>query len=542
MRRSTRQFLMLLAAMPLMVLVAALLYMAGMHWIEEDPRDFWRALAFAAETITTTGYGIDGQWRHPAMVLFVITLQFIGVIFIYMVVPMFLVPFLEERFEGRLPRTAPPDLRQHVLIYRWGPAVESLVQELTENGTPTLILEHDETTVRRLVDRQLPVLFDDSAGLGLDKAYLEHARALIANGSDEANATFILVARQMGFEGECLALVEEPYHRRPLTLAGATAVLTPRHVLGAALAARASRRIHPRVSGLGLLGKHLEVDEIRVASDSPGAGSTLAEAQIGARTGAIVIGRWNQGHLETQPTADWVLEPGSILVVVGTPESHEKLLDIVGAQHTRDHQGSFLVAGFGVVGRKITQLLRDAGESVEVLDLVEIEGVDRVGDVLDPNLLESLELSRYQGVVLALDDDRATLFATVILRDQAPKVPIIARVNAAPNVDRIHHAGADFALSISHVSGTILARRLLGEESIAVDTQLKVLKTRAPKLVGKDPLHLDIRQRTGCSLVAVEHDGELRTQFDPGVQLEEGDTVFICGPPEAVAEFRKLYG
>ena len=492
MQHSTRRFLVLLAFLPVAVLFAALLYMAGMQWIEEDPRDFWRALSFAAETITTTGYGVDGQWSHPLMVLFVIALQFLGVVLIYMIVPMVLIPFLEERFEGRLPQKIPQRFADHVVIYRWGPAVETLVTELEESGLPTVIFEDDESVARRLHRQRLPVLFQESTSQGLEKAQLHRARALIANGSDEGNAAAILAARQGGYEGDCLALVEDPQHRRALALAGATEVFTPRHVLGAALAAHASRRINPRVSGIQLLGRELEVDEIRVDPECEVAGKTLAEAEIGARTGAIVIGRWNHGHLETQPEASWVLEPRTILVAVGTPESLGQLNERVGGRSARLSEGPFLVAGHGEVGRKVSQLFRDAGERLRVLDLQEGPGVDQVGDVLDVRVLETLDLPQSQGIVLALDDDRATLFATVILRDLAPEVPIIARVNAAENVERMHHAGADFALSISHVSGMILARRLLGEEAISVDTQLKVLKTAAPSLVGQEPLQFPV--------------------------------------------------
>lgn len=542
MRRSTRRFILLLALLPITVLLAALFYMLGMSWLEGDPRDFWRALEFAAETITTTGYGADGQWSHPAMVLFVIVLQFSGVVLTYMVVPMYLVPFLEERFESQLPRGTPKKMENHVVIFRWGPAVETLTAELIENDTPLLILEDNEAVARRLYKRKMPVIFDDSPNHGLDQAYLHAAQALIANGSDESNAAVILEARQMGFEGDCLALVEEPYHRRPLMLAGATAVYTPRHVLGAALAARASRRIHPRVSGIQLLGHELEVDEVRVDPDSAAAGTTLAEAEVGARTGAIIIGRWSHGHLETQPLASWRLEPRDILVAVGTQESLERLNDLVGSSRTATDACSFLVAGYGEVGRKVAQLLRDAEEDVAVLDLEAGPEVDHVGDLLDPQVLEGLRVEHFQAVILALDDDRATLFATVILRDLAPELTLIARVNAAENVERIHHAGADFALSISQVSGMILAHRLLGEEAISIDTQLKVLKTTAPRLAGKRPLRLDIRSQMGCSLVAVERGEELITQFDVEFRLAKGDTVYVCGPPEATHRFAEIYG
>ena len=64
--------------------------------------------------------------------------------------------------------------------------------------------------------------------------------------------------------------------------------------------------------------------------------------------------------------------------------------------------------------------------------------------------------------MLALNSDDATLFATVIARDTVPDVPVIARVNHARNVENIHRAGADFALSICDVSGEMLSARLLG--------------------------------------------------------------------------------
>ena len=99
-----------------------------------------------------------------------------------------------------------------------------------------------------------------------------------------------------------------------------------------------------------------------------------------------------------------------------------------------------------------------------------------MGDVLDARMLETAGAQDAQAMILALDADSATLFATVILKDLAPEVPVIARVNQAENVERIHRAGADFALSISQVSGQMLAKKLLGQEAVAVDPQLKILK------------------------------------------------------------------
>jgi voltage-gated potassium channel Kch len=124
--------------------------------------------------------------------------------------------------------------------------------------------------------------------------------------------------------------------------------------------------------------------------------------------------------------------------------------------------GPFVVGGFGEVGQKVVELLRDLGEEVVVVDRQSRPGVDVAGNMLDHAVLSRLPLATAQSVVLALDSDSATLFATVIVKDMAPDVPVIARVNQSENVERIHRAGADFALSISQVSGEMLAHRLLG--------------------------------------------------------------------------------
>ncbi len=542
MSRSQSRLLILIAIVPLVVLVSAILYQAGMSTFEGEERDFWSALEFASETVTTTGYGADADWQHPAMVLYVIALQMGGLVLLYMIVPMVLIPFFEERFESRLPRRA-PKMEEHIVIYRYGPSVETLTQELTETGSPMVIIEHDEAVARRLVERKLPVVYSESASSALSQVYLDRARALIANGSDEQNAALLLIAQQLEFKGEVLALVEEPYHRKPMVLAGAHAVYTPRHVLGAALAARASHRISPRVSGIQQLGRKLQVAEIPVGVDSELAGRTLSEARIGSRTGATVIGQWQKGHLETNPAAETRLEPRTILVSLGTVESLERLTELAsnGRGATTPH-GAFIIAGFGEVGRKVKQLLRDAGETVVVIDLCEGPGVDLAGDVLEPGVLDAAGMSEAQGVILALDNDSSTLFATVVVKDQAPNLPVIARVNEAENVERIHHAGADFALSISQVSGQMLAHRLLRQEAVAVDPQLRVLKTLAPGLAGRRAASLDVRQEIGCSVVAVERGGDLNVEIEPDFEFGADDVVYVCGANAATQRFVAQYG
>ncbi len=542
MTRSRRRLLLLIAALPLLIGLSAALYMVGMAALEGQTRSFWQSVVWAAETLTTTGYGADSRWLHPLMVIYVSLVQFVGVFLVFLIIPIYLIPFLEERFETRLPQDVPKDLAEHAVLWRYGPAIETLLAELAAARVPTLVLEPDEPTARRLFDRGQKILHRGLNDGALQAARLERARALIANGTDDENAALILTARQLGYTGPILALVEDPYHRRPMMLAGATATFTPRHILGAALAARASHRISPRVAGIQQLGRNLEVAEVQVRSQSPLAGKTLEEADIGARTGATVVGQWIGGELDVLAGAGVRLDPGGTLVVVGSPESIDRLRELAeGAASARRH-GHFVVGGGGEVGRKVAELLRAVGEEVKLIDRRPGPDVDLVGDVLDLPVLEEAGIRDAQAVLLALDTDSATLFATVILRDLAPEVPVIARVNEAENVERIHRAGAYFALSISQVSGQMLAKKLLGQDAIALDPQLKILRVSPDGLQGHHPSDLAIREKTGCSVVAVERGDRVLVEFGSDFRFEPQDAVYICGSSPAVRRFGEVFG
>ena len=186
-------------------------------------------------------------------------------------------------------------------------------------------------------------------------------------------------------------------------------------------------------------------------------------------------------------------------------------------------------------------VLNDAGEKTTVIDRHPGKGVDVVGNVVDTRILKEAGVQNVQAVILALSADSTTLFSTVIIKDMAPHVPVIARVNDAENVERIYTAGADFALSISQVSGQLLALRLLGKEAVALDPELRVLKVSSRGLEQRHPADAAIRERTGCSVVAVERGEELLVEFPAAFRLARGDAIYICGSAEATQKYSKTF-
>ncbi|MEO8034885.1 MAG: NAD-binding protein [Acidobacteriota bacterium] len=509
MQRSQKRLIALMAGLVIFVIGAALLYQIGMSALEGKPRTFWDSIEWAAETLSTTGYGRDVRWASPVMVLFVVGVQFVGVFLFFLIVPVVLLPYLEERFEERLPRRADSGLTDHIIVYRFGPAVETLLQRLKTRSIPTLVVETDEVSARAVAESGQDVVFVRTEEDVLDSIRLSEARAIVANGRDEENAALILRARQMGFKGDIYAFVEEPAHRRPMELAGATAAYTPRHIIAAALAAHASDQISPRLPGLEQL-PGWDRREIRVPNASPVAGVSVRAAALGV----AVVGQWHRSQLNVHCVPETVIEPGAVLEVVGEPQALARAADRIGAAFFHN-SGAFLIGGFGEVGRKVHELLTDVGEEVRVIERHAGPGVDVVGNVLDPSVLMRGGIESARALVLALDSDDATLFATVIARDTVEDVPVIARVNHARNLANMHRAGADFALSISDISGEMLSARLLGRQARAREERRRIEAVEGRHYAGRTIGELSmciVALRRGDEILPAMHDGLIEAE------------------------------
>ncbi|HVR28181.1 MAG TPA: NAD-binding protein [Thermoanaerobaculia bacterium] len=507
--------------------------------------------------------GVDG-------ILLVLTVEVAVAALVLLALPLYVVPLVAERFEHRLPERM-PEVADGVLVYHYGPAVTTILDAMERAGLEPVILETDEGTARALIARGRRVVFaaggasmeaahGDARGEGLrgplgdgplDRIDLSRVRAIVANGGDRANAALLLAARKAGFEREILAIAEEAHHRKPLTLAGANRVFAPRQVLAAALAARASDRISPRIVGAQALGRKLLVSEVKIGPGSPLAGKSLKGADVGRHHGINVIGLWRYGELHAPVDADDIVDPQTILVVAGSHESVTRFQETCaqlagsraggGARHGAEGAGhgerKFLVVGYGEVGRTVTQILRGAGEPVLTIDPRGGEGVDIQGAITDPRVLESGVVSDARAVILAMGGDGAALLAALAIAQHAPYVPILARVDHSESVERIRRAGADYALSISQVSAQLLAGRLLGRESILIHPALEVLKVSSESLVGHHPAELAVRERTGASIVAIERGDEVIVALEPAFTFVEGDAVYVCGGPTALQAF-----
>jgi Trk K+ transport system NAD-binding subunit len=371
----------------------------------------------------------------------------------------------------------------------------------------------------------------------LDLRPLVRANALVANSGDRNNAMFAREAREQGFTGPIVATVRSSRQRESIMLAGATAAFSPTDVLAATIAARASARIGPRVAGFEALGPLVEVAELRLHESGPLAGRTLAEVGVRTKTGASIVGQWRDDALHSPPKADQELRGGMILVAAGSPESIRQLSELA---RPIDQEGPIVVGGYGDIGAPLAAFLRDAGEEVCVIDILERAGVDIVGDILERDVLEFAGVARARAVIVALGNDSTNELATAMVRDHAPQVPIIVGLALGENVERLIRAGADFAFSVSQVACQLLAQHVLGEP-VSLQPRIKLVRVRTGSFEGKHPFAARIRERTRCSVVAVARGDQVLMDFPPSFALAPGDQLYICGTPDAVRLFYEKF-
>jgi Trk K+ transport system NAD-binding subunit len=536
-KRSTKHLLALLVLLPTAVLILGTIYMLGMTHLEGSPRTFLQSVQWASETLTTTGYGADSRWNHPVMAVFVIISQFLGQFLVFLIFPVLVLPYFEQQFEVRLQHLLPP-MAGKVLFYRYGPAIESLLEEFNSTNSPFVIFEEDMALARNLRDRGYNVVFgklsDDPSVL----MPVKEAQAVVTNADDHANATCTLIVREFGFTGPLFALADDPLYRAPMIQIGATDVFTPAHVLGAALASRASARISPPAEGMHLLGTIVGMAEFRVRAGSPLAGKRLGDLHLREQHGVSVIGQWHGGVFTTAKGPDTQVEPGAMLVVVGR---HANLENVERMAMPIRRTGPIVLAGYGAVGRKVIEMLHDAGETCVVIDRIAAPGVDVVGSVLEKATLDQARVREASAVILALSDDSESVFATAVVRDYAPEVPLIVRVQRTPNTARLYRSGADFAISSGQVAGQILAYHLLGEQVIHVENRIKFVRLSPGTLAGQHPWHHEMLDRTGAKIVAVERNRDVMVEFDDDFRVRPDDALFVCGSLNSLKRYQREF-
>ena len=144
--------------------------------------------------------------------------------------------------------------------------------------------------------------------------------------------------------------------------------------------------------------------------------------------------------------------------------------------------------------------------------------------------------------MLALPEEADVEFATLVIRDLDPTTEVIARAETTEAVSKIYRAGADYTLSLATISGRSIASLVIDDEEIlGIETNVEIIRTTAPGLAGETLRSAHIRERTGCTVVAVERDETIVTELPADFRLAADDRLVIAGSDSGVNSFLEQF-
>jgi K+/H+ antiporter YhaU regulatory subunit KhtT len=86
----------------------------------------------------------------------------------------------------------------------------------------------------------------------------------------------------------------------------------------------------------------------------------------------------------------------------------------------------------------------------------------------------------------------------------------------------------------------MLASSILDENVISFGRQVEVIRSEPGPLAGRSLRGADLRARTGCTVVAVQRNGDLIADLDPDYVIDDRDELIVTGTDEDISQFTAL--
>lgn len=308
-----------------LVLIYSIVFLYLMRTYENRNYEFITAIYWVIVSMTTVGYG-DIYFNSHVGHLFSVVVALSGVImFFALLLPLVITPQLEKALRKELPSKVPIGLKNHIIICGYNQLVETLVVELDEYKIPFMVIDENEKNIKQLISRKIICVYGDAADENvLQNSNILSARMLIANQSDEKNASIILTAKELS-DVQVISLVENAEKAGYLRYAGSDRVISPKTLFGTYLGRKAIDPLTDHLAGATKFFEDLSIVELPIYPRSVLIGKKLKDAVIHQKTGANIVGLWGGGKLSLNPQPHDLIRENSVLLAVGTEKQLEAL-------------------------------------------------------------------------------------------------------------------------------------------------------------------------------------------------------------------------
>lgn len=495
--------------------------------------------------MSTLGFG-DITFHTDLGRLFSTIVLMTGSTFLLIVLPFtfiefFYAPWMKAQRAARVPRELAADTKGHVVLTNLDAVTGALIQKLDHYHYPYVLLVSDINEAQTLLDEGYKVVIgalddpDSYQRVRLDKAAL-----VVTTATDVASTNVVFTVRETNNTVPIIALARTEAAQEVLKLAGSNHVVRLGQMMGQFL----SRRIVGGDALTHIIGRFdgLLIAET-LATGTPLVGQTLAEARLRESTGISVVGLWERGRFNAA-RADTVITSSSVLVMAGSKEQLSQYDELFCIYHASD--APVVILGGGRVGRATARSLEVRQIDYRIVERLpgrlrnKEKGV--VGDAADPKTLEQAGILQSPSVVITPHDDDLNIYLTILCRKLHPDIQIICRATHDRNVSSLHRAGADIVASYASMGANAIFNLLQRSDVLMVAEGLSVFKVKMPaSLAGKTIAESDVRQETGCTVVALNVEGRMIINPDPATPLPEEADLVLIGTSDAEHKFLARY-
>ncbi|MFO7866183.1 MAG: cation:proton antiporter [Candidatus Aminicenantes bacterium] len=235
----------------------------------------------------------------------------------------------------------------------------------------------------------------------------------------------------------------------------------------------------------------------------------------------------------------------------------------------KDH---VIIGGYGLNGRNLVRVLKDTGIPYYIIEL----NPDTVrknlkkgepiifGDISSREVLKAAGISRARVIVFAISDPNAIKTAVKTAKEMNKEIHIIVRARFITEIDELYKLGANQVIPEEFETSIEIFARTLEEFHVPrniIDAQIKVIRSECygmlrrtdesrkfrdeigdilkagttetffigknSPVAGKSIRELDLRQKTGATVLAVVRGEKSFTSPPPELEIKEGDTLVL---------------
>ncbi|MDD3580396.1 MAG: NAD-binding protein [Desulfobacca sp.] len=512
----------------------------------EGRRFTWiTGLYWTLTVMSTLGFG-DITFTSDLGRVFSIIVLLSGILMLLIMLPFtfitfFYAPWLEAQSKFRAPRRLPEDFNDHVIFTSFDPITISLVERLRQYQRPYVILTPDIQLALELIDQGYnPVVGELDDRETYRRLQVGQAAMVVANNDDMKNTNITFTVREITTATPIVTNADLDESIDILHLAGSTYVYQFMKLLGQALA----RRALGSSPGANIIGRFEQLVIAEAAAmRTPLVGKTLQESGIRQATGINVVGLWEQGRFEL-PRPQSLINPTTVLVLAGSEEQLAKY-DLL-MERVEESNAPILILGGGRVGRAAAEALEERGLDFRIVennpDLIGRNDKYILGSAADLQTLIRAGIEKTPSVFITTHTDDLNIYLTIYCRRLRPDVQIISRATLDRNISILHTAGANLVMSAASLAANTIFNLLISNKVLMISEGLNIFRVKThPSLAGKTLRESKIREETGCTLIAIQTDGEMNINPNPDQPLAATDELILIGTGEAEKLFLNRY-